>query len=275
MAQVAQRLWRRIKTALPSPVRQRATVLVRSCLSRMDQWRRRSARYQFTHSRMTKQLTDQVVRSVHRQDEFFVAYAAAQISKSLDSTRGHMLGPLLMDRTERLVRLLDQALPVERGSLVVLCVGCRNTQELTHIARICRVGRVQGLDLFSDDPRIHVGDMHAMPFSAGSFDVVYACHSLEHAYDLRRALAECVRVAKPGGLLVIEMPVHFPLSATDHWDVGSSAILLTYLADAVTEVLLQDDAPETVRVIVRVVCATHHEPVAQPIGQTHGHDDCT
>lgn len=49
---------------------------------------------------------------------------------------------------------------------------------------------------------LHQGDAQDMPFRDGTFDIVMAAHILEHLPDPRTALAEMVRVARPGGLVV-------------------------------------------------------------------------
>lgn len=49
-------------------------------------------------------------------------------------------------------------------------------------------------------------DIQALPFRAGAFDAVKATEVLEHVPDVRRALAECRRVLRPGGHLVITVP---------------------------------------------------------------------
>ncbi|HKE64121.1 MAG TPA: methyltransferase domain-containing protein [Micromonosporaceae bacterium] len=46
-----------------------------------------------------------------------------------------------------------------------------------------------------------VGDVHALDFADGSFDVVHAHQVLQHVADPIRALAEMRRVARPGGLV--------------------------------------------------------------------------
>jgi ubiquinone/menaquinone biosynthesis C-methylase UbiE len=55
----------------------------------------------------------------------------------------------------------------------------------------------------------YVGDVSKrLPFSDGSFDVVYASHVLEHIawYDVPRILKDWVRVVCPGGVLEIWVP---------------------------------------------------------------------
>lgn len=48
-----------------------------------------------------------------------------------------------------------------------------------------------------------VADVHALPFAAASFDEVMMFHTLTYAEHPARALAECSRVLRPGGRLVL------------------------------------------------------------------------
>lgn len=172
-------------------------------------------------------------------------YLVAQVAKSQLQTSP---GGEALPRTRRLVGLLadrlpPRPLPREGGaaSLEVLCVGCRDTRELDEIER--RTGAAAtGIDLFSVDPRIVLGDFHRLPFPDAAFDALYSCHSLEHAYDLEQALGEFARVLRPGGLWAIEVPVAFEICETDRQDLGSTAGLIAGLAPHLGEVLWQEDA---------------------------------
>lgn len=53
-------------------------------------------------------------------------------------------------------------------------------------------------------------DIREMPFADGSFDVVIAAEILEHVPADERALAECARVLKEGGMLVVTVPRTLP-----------------------------------------------------------------
>ena len=54
-------------------------------------------------------------------------------------------------------------------------------------------------------PRV-AADVHALPFREGAFDAVKATEILEHVADVGEALAECRRVLRSGGRLVITAP---------------------------------------------------------------------
>jgi demethylmenaquinone methyltransferase/2-methoxy-6-polyprenyl-1,4-benzoquinol methylase len=53
------------------------------------------------------------------------------------------------------------------------------------------------------DPHLHQADVLSLPYEDQSFDVVMAAHVLEHLPDPQRALAEMVRVLKPGGMVFL------------------------------------------------------------------------
>jgi SAM-dependent methyltransferase len=50
-------------------------------------------------------------------------------------------------------------------------------------------------------------DLRKLPFDDNSYDFVYASHVLEHVDDDRRALAEIVRVLRPGGVAILPVPI--------------------------------------------------------------------
>ncbi len=50
------------------------------------------------------------------------------------------------------------------------------------------------------------GDAQGLPFADNSFDVVVSCETIEHVPDVRSALREMSRVARPGGKLLLTTP---------------------------------------------------------------------
>lgn len=92
----------------------------------------------------------------------------------------------------------------------------RNLQELRilHVAPekcmrqyfACRSSRYETTDLYMEGVD-HRADIRQLPFSDGSYDLVYCSHVLEHIREDRKAVAEIQRVLRPGGLAMLPVPV--------------------------------------------------------------------
>lgn len=123
-------------------------------------------------------------------------------------------------------RLLDFVAP--KGGEQVLDVGCGRGLMLVGAAKRLTSGRATGLDLWSqedlsdnrpdatlenakregvaDRVEVRTGDMREMPFEDASFDVLVSNVAIHNIYDREgraKAMAEIVRVLRPGGRLVI------------------------------------------------------------------------
>ena len=115
-----------------------------------------------------------------------------------------------------------------RGDERVLDMGCGRGAVLIAVAKRLTSGRATGIDLWrtrdqsgnaSDVTRrnatiegvmervaVETGDMRALPFADGSFDLVLsslAIHNIRTRLDRAKAVAEAWRVLKPGGRLLI------------------------------------------------------------------------
>jgi SAM-dependent methyltransferase len=102
-------------------------------------------------------------------------------------------------RVGRGTRLLDAGcgggtaarFAVQRGAVVS---GLDAAPGLVDVARI----RVPEGDF-------RVGDLEKLPYLDASFDVSFACNSLQYAADPRAAVQEMARVTKPGGVVLVGM----------------------------------------------------------------------
>jgi len=56
----------------------------------------------------------------------------------------------------------------------------------------------------------------ALPFAAGRFDLVFSSQVLEHVPEPKPVLAECARVLRPAGELVLSVPFYWPLHEEPH-----------------------------------------------------------
>lgn len=73
--------------------------------------------------------------------------------------------------------------------------------------------RTVGLDQVAPEPRVRAsqarfvrGDLEALPFASGGFDVVTSFQVVEHLADPHRYLAEIARVLAPDGVVLISTP---------------------------------------------------------------------
>jgi len=130
----------------------------------------------------------------------FDAYLRVQLEETLLKRR--LFGQLRFD----VIPLIDMlATKYDFRNQSVLCVGCRNDDEIKYF-RKRGAAKVVGIDLYAAGPGILTMDMHDLKFPDSSVDVLYSRHSFEHSYDTRKAGMEFVRVVKPGGVIVIEVP---------------------------------------------------------------------
>jgi SAM-dependent methyltransferase len=116
-------------------------------------------------------------------------------------------------------RLFTEHLPPLKGLKILktdLWDEAKNTRILAWAA--ARGARTYGVDISEpivlqaraafDRQPLHaaVGDVRDLPFADASFDAVYSMGTIEHFDETERAVAEIVRVLKPGGRAIIGVP---------------------------------------------------------------------
>jgi SAM-dependent methyltransferase len=115
-------------------------------------------------------------------------------------------------RRRVLEAVLDRELP--RGvARSILSVGCGPIRRVEWLRRYAGDGHITGLDAEQEHASalpartsFVLGSGEALPFADGTIDLVVAADVLEHIRDDRAAMAEIVRVLRPGGLIVITVP---------------------------------------------------------------------
>jgi hypothetical protein len=86
----------------------------------------------------------------------------------------------------------------------VLVIGPRHRDEMHFFRNHLGLVKTIGLDLFdSKEDGIQAGDMHAMPFAAQRFKLIYVCATLTYSYDIRKCVSEMLRVLKRPGYVMI------------------------------------------------------------------------
>jgi SAM-dependent methyltransferase len=134
--------------------------------------------------------------------------------KPLDLTKAALRGEpsyVWRDGQERRLQMILRAAG-ERVHGRLLENGCGVGMYVEHLAP--HAGQVIGLEYdFERTQKAHINSPHivngageGLPFPAESFDAILSHEVLEHVQDDRAAVAEMVRVLKPGGRMVIFVP---------------------------------------------------------------------
>jgi SAM-dependent methyltransferase len=100
------------------------------------------------------------------------------------------------------------------------------------IAVKSEIGRKFGNNWISVDRYDHSAvidrhdDIHSLGFPDGHFNAVVCWSVLEHVPEPERAIAEMLRVLKPGGAIWVQLPFLFPYHADphDYWRVTPSGL---------------------------------------------------
>ena len=98
--------------------------------------------------------------------------------------------------------------------------------------------------------------MHDIPFEDCTFDAVISIHCQEHSFDPSKSLGEMYRLARVDGLICIEVPINFKLSATDRVDYKSLQNLISYFPNDSIEIIWSEidnrfPKPNNLRVIMK------------------------
>lgn len=132
----------------------------------------------------------------------YAEYVAHQKQK-LDANPSEWLLAHEQEYPEILAKRL-QGLEVVRPGLTVLCLAARLGGEVRAFIRLGCFAVGVDLNPGSSNKYVLTGDFHDLQFAAGSVDLLF-CNALDHAFDIPKMMAECRRVLKPDGQLVLEI----------------------------------------------------------------------
>lgn len=86
----------------------------------------------------------------------------------------------------------------------------QNADELADVEKMFVAMAEVGEAPAGADARIQVGDALNLPYEDGTFDAVLISEVLEHVPEDDRAIAELVRILKPGGVAAVTVPRWLP-----------------------------------------------------------------
>ncbi len=159
----------------------------------------------------------------------YAEYLDVQLQRSV--SKGKNRTSLEEERKTYLVNLLSSKLNL-KSLKNALVIGCRDSKELD-LLEAAGVTQVLGIDLFSRDSRVAVMDMHDIQYPDHHFDLIYASHSLEHAFDSNKVISEIVRVAKGAGAVLIEVPINYKTTNADIQDFQNGNHLISLFREYV------------------------------------------
>jgi SAM-dependent methyltransferase len=106
-------------------------------------------------------------------------------------------------RTERVIAILRSIRGLKLGALNTLVVGPRNEAELMLLSNYgFNAAKLTAIDLFSYSPAVKLMDMHDLKFADDTFDAFYSAFVITYSDDIPQAVAETIRVAKDGALVI-------------------------------------------------------------------------
>lgn len=126
----------------------------------------------------------------------------------------HALDPSRYQSERRRLQTLLRGLPLKEG-IRVLDVGCGSgwfakecaeTGATVWASDLSRQGVRGARERYPGAGLFQVGDVYHLAFAESCFDIVILSEVLEHLEDLDRAVAEVVRVLRPGGQLLASVP---------------------------------------------------------------------
>jgi SAM-dependent methyltransferase len=91
-----------------------------------------------------------------------------------------------------------------RGARSVLCLGARLGAEVRALRDLSYFAVGIDLNPGKNNPYVHYGDFHALPFKDATVDAAYT-NALDHVFDLERVMSEVHRVLRTGGVFVADV----------------------------------------------------------------------
>lgn len=134
-------------------------------------------------------------------------YAAYAVEAAVEETHWWFVGRRALFRRlierhapDRAARVLDVGTSTGTNLRLLVAMGFATITGLDASPEAIRFCAEKGL------PPVREGDITAMPFEAGAFDLVLATDVVEHVDDDVRAVGEIARVLRPGGLALFTVP---------------------------------------------------------------------
>ena len=121
----------------------------------------------------------------------------------------------------------------------VLCVGARYGIEI-EVFKQLGFTNISAIDIYPRSKNVIEADMHNLPFSENSFDIIYTHHSLDHSLFPEKAVKEMYKVSKEKAFWIHTIPFN-DYGKEEAIDFDSSNEIISFFKKYTNEILYQQE----------------------------------
>ncbi len=121
----------------------------------------------------------------------------------------------------------------------ILCIGSRYGIEIEAFSQL-NFKNVTALDIYPRSEKVIEGDMHELPFSDRSFDIIYTHHSLDHSLFPEKAIEEMFRVSSNNAIWIHTIPFD-DYGKEEAIDFDTSDEILSFLEKYISEIIYKQE----------------------------------
>ena len=121
----------------------------------------------------------------------------------------------------------------------VLCIGARYGIEV-EVFKQLGFSNISAIDIYPRSENIIEADMHNLPFSDNSFDIIYTHHSLDHSLFPEKAVKEMYKVSKKTAFWIHTIPFD-DYGKEEAIDFDSSNEIIAFFKKYTTEIIYQQE----------------------------------
>jgi len=121
----------------------------------------------------------------------------------------------------------------------VLCIGARYGTEV-EVFKQLGFSNITAIDIYPRSENVIEADMHSLPFSDNSFDIIYTHHSLDHSLFPEKAVKEMYKVSKKTAFWIHTIPFN-DYGKEEAIDFDSSNEIITFFEEYTSEIIYQQE----------------------------------
>ena len=121
----------------------------------------------------------------------------------------------------------------------VLCIGARYGTEI-EVFKQLGFNDITGIDIYPRSENVIKADMHNLPFSENSFDIIYKHHSLDHSLFPKKAVKEMYEISKEKAFWIHTIPFN-DFGKEEAIDFDSSDEIITFFENYTAEIIYKQE----------------------------------